>query len=453
MRRVSIAAALGIVLTVAACSSGGSGSVQAAPSAGADLVAAAKAAASTAAEGKRPAGTVHLLGLLSGDQLKQYLATFKPFEDATGIQVKYETTADLFTVLQTRLAGGSPPDVVSDPSAGQLRQLAEQGKLVPIDSWLDMAAVRGDFPAGLLGLASTGGHLYGLFYNTSLQNLVWYDPKHYDGPKPPGSWTELEQWTRQQAAAGKTPWCVGVESGSASGWPGAAWIEQFVLRQSGATVYDSWWQGTLPWSSPEIKDAFRAFGQIATDAKMVTGGSTAVLTTSFNQSPQGLYASPPRCALTVQADWLGNTLAQTVPNVKPVEDIDFFTFPKLNDANAGLLETSGELLGTFTDTPQTRAFMRYVATPQFAALVASTGQWLSANKKITADGYSSALSKRAAQAYLSAPDVRYAAQAAMPTAMETAFFSAVLDYVKNPGQLDAILAGMDSKRAAAYQAH
>jgi alpha-glucoside transport system substrate-binding protein len=446
------AVVLGSALLVTACSSSAPTTAPV-PTASGGLVAAAQAAASTAAGGKRPGGTLDLMGELTGAQLTAYLATLKPFEDATGITVKYETTADLFAVLQTRISGGKPPDVVSDPSAGQLQTLAQQGKLTPIDSWLNMGQVRSQFPAGLLNLGTSGSHLYGLFYNTSVQNLVWYDPKTYTGPNPPTSWAQLQDWATQQAAAGHTPWCVGLESGSASGWPGAAWIEQFMLRQAGTAAFDSWWQGKLAWSSPQVKAAFQAFGQVATNPRMVVGAPTSVLTTSFSTSPNGLYSKPAKCSLTVQADWLGNTLAQTVPGVTPVNDIDFFAFPPVGSGgttDGAVIETSGEMLATFRDTPQTEAFMRYLATPQFAAMVASSGQWLAANKSVPSTSYSTVLEQKAARTYDNAPDVRYTAQGSMPLAMETAFFSAVLDYVKTPTHLDSILAGLDRTAATAY---
>jgi alpha-glucoside transport system substrate-binding protein len=420
------------------------------PQAAQTLVEAARQAAVTAAQGQRPGGTLTMLGLLSGPQLKQYLSTFEPFEQATGIDVKYESTGDLFAVLQTRLAGGNPPDVVSNPSAGQIRQLAADGKLVPLDGVIDMAAAKRDYPAGLIDLTTVGGKLYGLFFNTAVQGLVWYDPKTYAGPTPTKDWSELAAWTTRTAAGGRTPWCVGLASGPNSGWPGAAWIEQVVLKQSGPAVFDAWWQGRQPWTSAPVRQAFQAFGAIATDPKQVAGGPTAVLSSSFTDSPLGMYAKPPTCSLTVQADFLGSTLEQTVPGIKAGTDIAFFPFPGIDPRYRGLLETSGEAIGMLKDTPQTRAFARYLATPQFSALVASTGQWLAVNKQVTPDRYPSALNRQVAALYRSAPDVRYAAQASMPLAMETAFFKAVLDYVKAPDRLDAILAGLDRTRRTAY---
>ena len=447
-RWIPVAIGTGLAVVLAGCAQDAAPAPP--PQAAQSLVEAARQAAVTAAQGQRPGGTLSLLGLLSGPQLKQYLSTFEPFEQATGIDVKYESTGDLFAVLQTRLAGGNPPDLVSNPSAGQIRQLAADGKLVPLNGVIDMAAAKRDYPAGLIDLTTIDGKLYGLFFNTAVQGLVWYDPKIYAGPTPPKDWSELAAWTARTAAAGKTPWCVGLASGPNSGWPGAAWIEQVVLKQSGPAVFDAWWQGRLPWTSAPVKQAFQAFGAVATDPKQVAGGPTAVLSSSFTDSPLGLYAKPPTCSLTVQADFLGSTLEQTVPGIKAGTDIAFFPFPGIDPRYRGLLETSGEAIGMLRDTPQTRAFARYLATPQFSALVASTGQWLAVNKQVTPDKYPSLLNRQVATLYRDAPDVRYAAQASMPLAMETAFFKAVLDYVKAPDRLDSILAGLDRTRRTAY---
>lgn len=450
MKTRTLATAALLLLLADGCGGPGS-STQAPPAQAADRLQAARDAATRAAGGAKPGGTLNLLGVLSGPQLEAYLGTFAPFEEATGTKLKYESTGDVFAVLQTRIAGGNPPDVVSNPSAGQVAQLAEQGKLVALDPFLDMAAVHADYPEGLTSLSTVDGKLHGVFYNTAVQGLVWYDPKTYQGPKPPASWDDLSGWAEKTSVAGTTPWCIGLESGPSSGWPGAVWIEEFVLQQSGPEVFTKWWKGELPWTAPEIRRAFERFGAIATDAEQVSGGPTAVLTTDFNSSAQGLFADPPACHLHLQADFLGNALAQTVPGVVPGTDIDFFPFPPLDPARAGSVEISGETLALLKDSPQGRAFMRYVATPEFSALVAGTGQWIAANRRTPLDAYTSVLSRRAAGVYAGAKTVQYAAQNAMPLAMTQAFLKAVLAYIAKPSTLDAQLAGLERARAGAYK--
>src|SRR5262245_40857167 len=78
-------------------------------------------------------GSVSVLGVLSGDNLEAFLSAFAPFEESTGITIDYEGTFDLLAVLQTRLDGGNPPDIVSNPSAGQMQTLAAEGELLALD--------------------------------------------------------------------------------------------------------------------------------------------------------------------------------------------------------------------------------------------------------------------------------------------------------------------------------
>src|SRR5690349_1689768 len=108
-------------LALTACGTGDAGT-QAPPSQRPDALQAARDAAKAAAGGATLGGTLNLLGVLSDQQLEAYLGTLKPFEDATGVTIKYESTRDVLAVLQTRIAGGNPPDVVSNPSAGQISQ-------------------------------------------------------------------------------------------------------------------------------------------------------------------------------------------------------------------------------------------------------------------------------------------------------------------------------------------
>jgi alpha-glucoside transport system substrate-binding protein len=152
----------------------------------------------------------------------------------------------------------------------------------------------------------------------------------------------------------------------------------------------------------------------------------------------------------VQADFLGQSLAQTVPGVKPMTDINFFPFPATTPGQTAAVETSGEMLGTLKNTPQTRAFMRYVSSPAFNTLVAGTGQWIAANRQTPLSAYTAPLSKQAASVYANAKTVRYTAQNAMPLTMQQAFLKAVLGYVENPDSLDSQLARLDKVVATAY---
>lgn len=414
------------------------------------LVEKAKTAASEAAAGQQLGGMASMLGVLGGAELEAFLSILAPFEEATGVDVQYESTRDLPAVLQTRVDGGNPPDVVSTPGIGQMASFAEAGQLLDLNQVLDADTVTEDFGKDLLEVVSYEGQLFGIYDAVNVGGLIWYNPRAYTGPTAPATWAELQTWVQETAASGTTPWCMGLESGAASGWPGANFITELLLRQSGPNTYASWWQGELPWTSPEVKRAFETFGAIATEPAMVTGGPTAVLATSFMNGGDALFAEPPTCFLHLQANFMGGILTGNFPELEPVTDVDFFAFPDIEPAYSGIRQTSGEVVGVFNDTPQARALVSYLATPEAQSLVAATGIWLAANRRVPLDAYPTPFTRRAAGVLTSGKAIYYYGNALMPQAMSDAFWRGVLDYVQRPDDLDAILADLDQVRQDTY---
>jgi alpha-glucoside transport system substrate-binding protein len=212
-------------------------------------------------------GTVKVLATWGGSEQASFLAMVKPFEDSTGIKIQYEGTRDLNAVLTTRVQAGNPPDLAGLPGPGQMITFAKAGKLIALDSIVDQAAMTSQYGESWQKLVQVNGKQYGIFIKAALKSLIWYDPKvfsanHWTTPK---TYDELTALAAKIKASGTAPWCMGLESGAASGWPGTDWLEDLLLRQSGPQKYEDWYNGKLKWSSPEVKQAFQAFGKVVTD--------------------------------------------------------------------------------------------------------------------------------------------------------------------------------------------
>jgi alpha-glucoside transport system substrate-binding protein len=410
---------------------------------------AAEAAALKAAGGEAIGGSVSILGVLGGDELTAFEGVLAPFEKATGVDVKYEGTRDIAATLQTRIDGGNPPDLATNPGVGQMLALAASGDLVDLSDVVP-SDVLGQYDKALLDGVTVDGRLSAIYTAVNLEGLIWYAPKTYTGPTKPASFDELEQWATGVAASGTTPWCIGLESGAASGWPGVVWITELMLRSAGPEAYTKWWQGTLPWTSPEVRHAFDLFGSIATDDTMVNGGPTAVLATAFANGGDAMFSDPPHCYLHHQASFYGGIATANFPDLAPVTDVNAFPFPDVDPAFPGLRQVSGEVMGMFNDTPQARALVAYFASAEAQTLLAQTGIWLSPNTKVPVDTYPTAFAQQAATIVQSADGIYYDGSSLMPTEMNAAFTSAILDYVGNPGSIDEILAGLDKVQASAY---
>jgi len=125
-----------------------------------------------------------------------------------------------------------------------------------------MTAFNNQYAPGWIQLGKINGKLYQIFAWAAVKGLIWYDPKNFaaKGYQVPTSWDEMITLQNKIKSDGTTPWCVAVESGAASGWPGSDWVKEIVLSQAGPTVYDSWWQGKTKWTDPAIKQAVADVG-------------------------------------------------------------------------------------------------------------------------------------------------------------------------------------------------
>ncbi len=403
--------------------------------------------------GQKLGGTVTVLGVWGGAELESFLAMVKPFEEQTGVKVQFEGTRDLNAVLTTRIEGGNPPDVAGLPGPGQMAEFARAGKLTPLDAVLDLGAMRQQYAQSWIDLATVDGKVYGIFIKAALKGLIWYDPKVFEaaGYQVPATWDELLALTDRIASEGKTAWCIGLESGAASGWPATDWIEDIMLRTGGPDAYDKWYRHEVAWTDPTVRRAWELFGKIATNPKYVYGSQQGVLATNFGESPFPLFTDPPGCYLHHQATFIQDFILKQYPNLTPGEDFDFFAFPPIDAGVPKAVEAAGDLFGMFKDTPQARALMTYLTTPEAQTVWVKRGGALSPNRKVSLDQYPDPLSRRAAEILTSADVARFDASDLMPEAVNAAFWKGTLDYVQNPARLDGILQNLERIAQDAYK--
>ncbi len=397
-------------------------------------------------------GTVSMLAVWGGNELDIFNNMVKPFEQKTGVKVEYEGTRDIDAVLTTRVQAGNPPDVAGLPGPGKMAEFARQGKLTDLSTVLDMSAMKKNYAQGWLDLGSVDGKLVGIFMKTSLKGLVWYNPQAFKaaGLTIPSTWDQLMQESKQLAAKGVTPWAVGLESGSASGWPGTDWLEEIFLKMYGPEKYKQWYEGKLAWTSPEVKKVWQTWGEIVTNPKMTYGGTQYELSTNFGSALNPIYQSPPKAYFGLQATFIQSFIQKAFPDLKPVTDINFFAFPSIDPQYAKSVETAGDLVGEFKKTPQADALVNYFTTAQSQDYWVKGADGISPNRAVPLSDYPDQLSRDAAKILTSADIAVFDASDMMPSKMNNAFWSAVMNYVSNPGNLDSILANLDQVRKDAY---
>lgn len=399
-------------------------------------------------------GTVHVLAVWAGAEQDSFMAVLKPFEDQTGIKVEYESTRDLDAILQTRVQAGNPPEVAAAPSPSTLTALANAGKLVQLDNGiLDMNTMNAQYSPGWIQLGKINGKLYQVFAWAAVKGLIWYNPKNFTakGYTVPKTWDDLIALQTKIKSDGTTPWCVAVESGAASGWPGSDWVKEIVLSQAGPTVYDSWWQGKTKWTDPAIKSAWQTWGTILGSGNSnVYGGKNQILATNFANGGDPMFKNPPKCYMHNQASFITDNFVKQDKAVAGT-DFNFFALPDVNTANAGAHVGSGDAFSMLKDTPQARKLIQYLTTPEAQAIWVKRGGKLSPNKSFDLANYPDDITKAVAQVMTGAKIFDFDAGDLMPADMRNAYWAAVLAFVADQSKLDSILAHLDEVQATAYK--
>lgn len=153
------------------------------------------------------------------------------FNAATNANVVYVGSDSFEQQITIDVQGGNPPNLAAFPQPGLAANIASIGGLVPLSdatreyvlenyaagsSWVDLATYADDMGAE---------NFYAVFYNVNLKSIVWYVPDEFEerGYEIPATWDELLALADQMVADGTSPFCLGIGSQAATGWPATDW--------------------------------------------------------------------------------------------------------------------------------------------------------------------------------------------------------------------------------------
>src|SRR4030067_2133601 len=162
--------------------------------------------------------------------------------------------------------------------------------------------------------------------------------------------------TQQIADDGDPPWCIGIESGAATGWVATDWTEDMMLRTTSLENYAAWVAGTLPFDSPEVKKAIETWSELWFNDAYVFGGRSSIGSTTFQAAPVPMFDDPPKCWMHKQ----GNFVTGFFPECSAADvDHGFFYFPPVDDSYGKPFLVAGGVVGMFNDRPEGGALVEY----------------------------------------------------------------------------------------------
>ncbi|MBB5873011.1 alpha-glucoside transport system substrate-binding protein [Allocatelliglobosispora scoriae] len=372
------------------------------------------------------------------DLLKQ---SWKAFTDCTGIKIDYAGTSDFEAQLPIKVQGGNAPDIAFIPQPGLLATFAKQGALKPASAATKAEAEK-NYSPDWLKYSTVDGKLYGAPLGSNVKSFVWYSPSMFKekGWAIPTTWDELITLSNTIAATGMKPWCAGIESGGATGWPATDWIEDIVLRDQGPEVYDQWVAHTIPFNDPKIVSATDRAGSILKNPAYVNGGLgdvKSIATTSFQEG--GIPITQKKCALHRQASFYAN---QWPKGTKVAEDGDVFAFyfPAIDPAKGKPVLGGGEFVAAFADRNEVKAFQTYLASADHANSRAKLGNWVSANKGLDIANVSNPIDKKSVEILQDSASVfRFDGSDLMPAAVGAgSFWKGMTDWITGKSTKDTL---------------
>ena len=293
---------------------------------------------------------------------------YAPLEKCTGVKVVYDGTDQFETEIKVKMAGGNPPDVIDFPQPGGFNDLIVKNQMKAFPD--DLAkAVTADNLAGWPELATVGGKVYAVPARANVKSLVWYSPKAFKakGYAIPTTLDDLKKLSDTMAAdgSGSTPWCVGIESGVATGWVITDWMEQFMLEINGPDVYDQWVQHKIPFNDPKVKAVADAVGSYLKNPKYIAGGDNgikAIATTKFQDG--GFPILDHKCYLHRQASFYSGIWPKGT-TIGPDGQVDTFYLPVAKAGDKKVMLGGGDLYGAGTNKPETFDVLRFVNSSEY----------------------------------------------------------------------------------------
>lgn len=286
------------------------------------------------------------------------------FAEANDMTINYVGAREFEEQIRTQVGGGNPPDIGVFPQPGNVADFARSGDIVPVPQDI-VDATAANWSPDWMNFWQVDGQQYALPNKSDLKSLVWYVPSAFAeaGYTVPETWTDFVELTGQMIENGDTPLCVGVESGPATGWPFTDWVEELVLRQQGADIYDQWVSHEIPFNSPEIVDTMAEVADLWNTEGMVFANGGSIVSTPFGDNAQPLVDGD--CMMHRQASFFAASFPEGTEFGQEEGQVDVFYFPS---DEGRPVEVGGTGVAAFRDAPEVWAVMKFMASPEYASL-------------------------------------------------------------------------------------
>jgi len=393
--------------------------------------------------------TVTATGPFTDQDAQKYNDTMKDFEDKTGITIQYQGSKEFEASIKTAMDAGNAPDIIDFPQPGLLATFAAQGKVVDLSKYLNKDTLTKNYNQYWLDQSMMPGKdgspiMAGVWERVNGKGFVYYPKAAFDkaGYKVPTTYDELKTLMDQMVSDGTPPWCIGIESGAATGWVATDWIENNMLRTTTPENYDAWVAGKLKFSSPEVTHAAQLMADIWTNPKYVYGGTQYVLKTSFGDSTLPMFdPKGPKCWMNMNGNFITSFFPATA---KAGVDYGVFYYPPIDPTYDDPVEVGGDIWAASTDRPEVIAVMEAYTSAAHLKSWLGAGGAIAPQKDVDLSWYGTDIDREVGKAIVNAKTLRFDASDAMPGAVGAGtFWKEMTNFVAGSEDLKTALANID----------
>jgi alpha-glucoside transport system substrate-binding protein len=384
----------------------------------------------------------------TGDQFDAFKATVEPYAKSQGITIKWSPSSNFNQLINTRVQGNNLPDIAMFPQPGILKGLAAKGKLTPLDGILDVPRLKNSMTAGTLDAGTVNGKLYGLLVSMNVKSLVFYPKQAFTdaGYTAPKSIPELLSLTQKIKASGKTPWCLGIESGAATGWPATDWFEDLILHQQGIAKYNQWVNHDIKLESPQVKEAASVFSQIAFTEGNVLGGRKSIASNNYNTAANPMFRTPPGCYMYKQGNFVAAKGGFPDAVLAKIDQrVGVFGFPPETPGGDDPVLGGGDMAALFSSNNQAaKTILRYMSTKDFGVSDAALGNYISPHRDFDLSNYPNQVVKDVANIAYKSTAFAFDGSDQMPGAVGSgSFWKDMTSWISGQQSEDQALQGID----------
>ena len=365
--------------------------------------------------------------------------------DGSDITIKWDQVQNINQLIITKIQAGDTPDIALVPQPGLVAQMNQLGATKPLDDVVDMNSLKSSMVPGTLEAGTIDGKLQGLLVSANVKGLIWYPKKAFDsaGYKPAKTIPELEQLTDQIKSDGNTPWCMGIESDTATGWPATDWLETLIMKQSGADVYNNWVQHKVMFDSPEVQQAASEFSKLLFTSGNTQGGQKAIASTNWQTAASPMFENPPKCWMYMQGSFITGFFPKSATS-----DIDanvgVMGFPPATAGGENPVEGGGDLMTMLNDSTNVKTVVKDLSETSIGNDAAPSSSFISPHKDFDVSLYPNQVTKTIAKYLYGASTFLFDGSDAMPAQVGAgSFWKEMVAWIGGQEDINSALKNID----------